>query len=930
MALLALLLFSLAAGRLNATSSAESRQRIPGSLRSLSQENRAGVRVIRSQLTARESNAMMDFAVILRMRNLEELRARIDSGQAVPKDQMSERYLPLKADFDRVADWLVGQGLTVTLRDPAQTNLFVRGTVAQISRALQVDFVRVRTADGEFTSVISGADNGGPELPRSLAGPILAVDGLQPHVLMHVPRKSSPQAVASYQGYFTPADISAAYSVPAALNGSGQTIAIIMGAFPSGTDIGSFWQASGIASTATSFNKVSIFGGPTAASQSADVTEVTLDSEWSTAMAPGAQFKIYGIPTLSLSNLLAACTQILADAAADSTLRVVSYSGSGSENLISVGSLQAASQTLAQLAAAGITFLASSGDGGSNPNSGTAGNGYNPANPLTVGYPASDPYVTAVGGTTLSFNQAWVATAESAWTPGSLGTGGGVSGVFSRPSWQSRASLPSGLTRCVPDIAAVSNSNTPSTNNVGALIILNGSPTGEVGTSLSCPVWAGLTAVINQARANYGLKPLGLLGPWLYPLLGSSGFRDIVTGNNGAYSAGPGYDLCTGIGAPILSNLITLILEEVTSVGAPAGGVNAGSSVTMSVTAQLPGTYQWQLNGVNIPGATSAVYTIPVAGTTDAGVYTVVISYAAVAAPASYAMGQLTVTSDARIVNLSARANVGSGAALLDTGFVVSGSASASKQLLIRGIGPTLATFGVTGVLATPSLALTTAAGTPIASNAVWGGSPVLASAMAGAGAFTLATNSLDSVVLKSVAPGAYTAALVGSTAGATGVALNEIYDTSYQTDGSRLINISARANVGTGANALIAGFVVGSGASGASETVLVRAAGPALTGLGVAGALPNPVLTIYDAQSNVMASNVGWGSASTRGTSKLSFGVEAANSATFARTGAFAWSQGSADSALVITLPPGAYTAQVTGGNGATGVSLAEIYEVR
>ncbi len=133
-------------------------------------------------------------------------------------------------------------------------------------------------------------------------------------------------------------------------------------------------------------------------------------------MAPGAKLRVYEIPSLLTSNLLAACTQILADAATDPSITVASYSAAGPESDYPKSSLMADSQTFAQLAAAHITFLAASGDGGSNPNPVSQGDGYNPLNALTVEYPASDPNVTAVGGTTVNFDSGWTATGETAWT----------------------------------------------------------------------------------------------------------------------------------------------------------------------------------------------------------------------------------------------------------------------------------------------------------------------------------------------------------------------------------------------------------------------------------------------------------------------------------------------------------------------------------
>ena len=155
------------------------------------------------------------------------------------------------------------------------------------------------------------------------------------------------------------------------------------------------------------------------------------------------------------------------------------------------------------------------------------------------------------------------------------------------------------------------------------------------------------------------------------------------------------------------------------------------------------------------------------------------------------------------------------------------------------------------------------------------------------------------------------------SESGDTGVALVELYDAtptgSYTPASPRIVNISARVQVGTGGNILIAGFAIG-GAT--SKTVLIRASGPALAPFGVTGTLPDPELQLFSG-STVLESNTAWG-----GNAQV---VSAASS-----VGAFPWSSGaSKDSALLVTLPPGAYTVQVSGASGDTGVALVEVYEV-
>jgi kumamolisin len=875
---------------------------------------------IREQLTASELSESLAFVVSLRMRNFDDLEARIYSGQPVSQYEMEAKYLPITTDYDRVASWLTSSGFKLTLSDSNHTNIFVSGQVSQISTILGVRFARVLTDDGEFSSAVTA-----PSLPGDISGVILGIDGLQPHILMHS-SKPQPDAITAVGGRVTPADILAAYNVPSNLDGTGQTIAIIMDATPLSSDLSAFWQAAGIDEIPATYTVTSIGGGPTSTSQTTSAGEVSLDTEWSTGMAPGAQLSIYAIPTLSLANLKAACTQIMNDGVA----KVVSYSAGAPEISYSASSVQGNRQVFAQMAVAGITMLVSSGDSGSNPNTGGT-KGYNASNALSVGYPASDPNVTAVGGTTPSFDANWVETQEVVWSQigtvstNPLASGGGVSAIFSRPSWQVGPGVPSGTMRCVPDVAAMSSAST-TTGYTGAFVVLNGQQTGLVGTSLASPTWAGMVALINQARANAGLPSLGLLNRWIYTLIGSSAFNDILIGNNGAYYAGPGYDLCTGIGSPNIAKLINQIDEEITYIGPPINPVNSGSLVSMSATAQVvPATYQWQHAGVNIPGATSSTYTIAEAGAADNGQYTVVVTNSL--GTFSYNLGTLTTVSDARIINLSARADVQTGGNILIAGFVVAGSGQ--KAVLIRGVGPALTQFGVPGALAAPVLTLFNSNSVAVASNTAWGGGTTLTSTMARVGAFALPANSLDTALYFAFPTGSYTAQVAGSN-NSTGVALAELYDADVGIPTTRLINISARADVQSGANSLIAGFVIAAGPTNADETVLIRGVGPALSAFGVSGALPNPVLTLFDSKGVVIATNQGWSSNSTVGASAVIASVENSTATTMSNVGAFSFASGSADSAMTVNLPPGAYTAQVSGVNAATGVALVEVYEVR
>lgn len=268
----------------------------------------------------------------------------------------------------------------------------------------------------------------------------------------------------------------------------------------------------------------------------------------------------------------------------------------------------------------------------------------------------------------------------------------------------------------------------------------------------------------------------------------------------------------------------------------------------------------------------------------------------------------------ARLINISTRAQVGTGGNILIPGFVIGGTGT--ETLLIRADGPSLTQFGVSSVLAQPSLNVFDDTGKVVAANTGWGtnANPAeVASVAASVGAFALKSGSADCALVVSLPAGAYTVQVSGVN-NTIGVALAEIYEVSAV--GTRLVNISTRAQVGTGANLIIPGFVIsGSG----MEELLARSDGPSLAQFGVTGVLEQPSLSVFGNSGNVVASDTSWESNSNAS--------QIANVSS--SVGAFALQAGSADSALVITVPAGAYTMQVSGANGTTGVALAELYEV-
>jgi len=347
--------------------------------------------------------------------------------------------------------------------------------------------------------------------------------------------------------------------------------------------------------------------------------------------------------------------------------------------------------------------------------------------------------------------------------------------------------------------------------------------------------------------------------------------------------------------------------------------VNAGANVTFSVTATGTGlAYQWKNSGWPISGATSATLTVSNVGTNMDGRYMVTISNST--GVAAIGVAGLTVNANARLSSLSTRSYVGTGDQILIVGFATQGSTA--KKILLRGIGPTLGTkFAVSNALATPKLTLYGfSRGGPInESNSGWDGNAALAAAFTQVGAFPLPTGSVDAALLETLDSGLYTAQVTGVN-GATGVALAEIYDADTGMPASEMISISSRAFVdSTSSNTLIAGFAI---TGTTSDTVLVRGAGPSLGSMfGLHGSLGAPQVAIYDSTGKQIAVNSGWEDDDSGGAD-----INDADD----RTGAFHFPGRSRDAALVVTLAPGTYTAQLTGTNGSSGIALVEIYEVR
>jgi PKD repeat protein len=325
-----------------------------------------------------------------------------------------------------------------------------------------------------------------------------------------------------------------------------------------------------------------------------------------------------------------------------------------------------------------------------------------------------------------------------------------------------------------------------------------------------------------------------------------------------------------------------------------AGGLPAGLTLD-PITGAINGT-----------ATTAGTYVITITATNSSGVTTTTVTFVVNPAQSS------------RIVNFSARAISGPGDKTLIVGFVISGD---GKQLFIRGVGPTLANYGVVNPLVDPMLTLYGSTGV-IASNDDWqtssGGQAqgtLMAATAVSVGAFALPNGSKDSALLTVANAGVHSTTMLRPNS-TTGVALTEIYDMDTLA-ATRLLNVSARMNVTAGEGTLIAGFVI---AGNAPKTVLIRGIGPTLASYGVTNVLADPQIKLF-AAGNVVASDDNWETGNSTAADIM---------AASARVGAFALVAGSKDAALLVTLQPGVYGVQVSSIDTTTGVALVEVYDTQ
>ena len=458
------------------------------------------------------------------------------------REDYATSYGASQSDLDSIAKFAKNSGLKVIESSSARRTVVVSGTADQLSKAFNVSLNHYQTSTGTYRGF-----EGQISVPSEIADAVESVHGLDNRPM------ASPQFRAAATGQvtspLTPPQVAKLYKCPTN-SAAGQTIAILeFGGGYKPADIASYFNNT-VHLAVPSVTAVGVDGAGNAPGQSADI-EVILDIDVAGSVAPGAKIVVYFAP-----NTAQGWIDCITTAVHDTTHRpsVISISWAGGES--GWGStLHSVSSALQEAAILGVSVFVSSGDGGS-------------GNPAEVLYPASDPWVTGCGGVTIE-NVSGATFTEVAWG----GSGGGISNAFPLPTWQSWVHIPTSVNpkghvgRGVPDISGDAD---PAS---GYMLILNGAPTGPWGgTSAVAPFYAGLVALMNASLD----EPVGFLNPSLYAFNASDVYCDVITGSNGLYSAGIGWDACTGLGSVFGTAMVTAIqgigLRDIVDLGSNADG----------------------------------------------------------------------------------------------------------------------------------------------------------------------------------------------------------------------------------------------------------------------------------------------------------------------------------------------------------------------
>ncbi|HTW59078.1 MAG TPA: S53 family peptidase [Terriglobales bacterium] len=427
--------------------------------------------------------------------------------------------------------------LTVKEKSIARRTVILSGTVAAVSEAFGVELKQYQHPAGTYRGRV-----GAVQLPAELHDVVEGVFGLdnRPQAKPHFRRRSQRAGTRtdSSTGSYTPPQVATLYDYPTDLDGSGECIALIeLGGGFTTTDLSNYWSQLGLTETPNVL-AVSVGNGSNSPGDPNGADgEVMLDIEVSGSIAPGSKIVVYFAENTD-AGFLNAITTAVHDTTNNPS--IVSISWGGPESTWTQQSMTSMDEAFQAAAAMGVTVCVAAGDDGSTDGV-TDGLQH-------VDFPASSPNVLACGGTKLVGSGSTI-TSETVWNElanNEGATGGGVSGFFAVPSYQSGAGVPASTNpagfagRGVPDIAGDADPTT------GYDTLVDGQSGVIGGTSAVAPLWAGLLALINQSMG----KPIGFINPLLYQMNEAADFNDVTSGNNGYYTAGPGWDACSGLGSP--------------------------------------------------------------------------------------------------------------------------------------------------------------------------------------------------------------------------------------------------------------------------------------------------------------------------------------------------------------------------------------------
>ncbi|HTU29715.1 MAG TPA: S53 family peptidase [Solirubrobacteraceae bacterium] len=463
----------------------------------------------------------------------EEARRQPHSRKRISREQWAQAHGALPDHVNAVCRFAEDHGLVVGRTDEGRRQVKIMGSVGAVADAFGANF------EGMYAPSEDGpayrARSGPLSVPEDLGPFVTGVFGLDDRPVARPQIRFAQAGAVAY----TPPEVARAYGFPSDADGSGEAVGIIeLGGGYQESDLTTYFESLQIAPPTVT--AIPVDGGSNNPGADTDADgEVMLDIEMIGSLAPAAQIVVYFSPNTD-QGFIDAVSEAVHDSA--HKISVVSISWGGSEDSWTTQARTQMETILTDAGGLGVTVTVAAGDNGSSDGS-TDGSSH-------VDFPASAPHALACGGTTLEISGTAI-NSETVWdTPSDGATGGGVSDVFALPSYQSSAHVPGNADtgkpgRGVPDVAADANPQT------GYTIRVDGSDETIGGTSAVAPLWAGLIALLNQAVG----APLGFAQPRLYALLGSTAFHDITSGSNGAYSAGPGWDACTGLGSPSGANL---------------------------------------------------------------------------------------------------------------------------------------------------------------------------------------------------------------------------------------------------------------------------------------------------------------------------------------------------------------------------------------